>query len=79
MVKPLGGTLIERLGNAQGYTNEFVFAIADNVKQIFTGNVGLDQMTGVVGISEVVLKTNGIKEFVYMLSVISMSLGVTNL
>lgn len=79
MVKPLGGTLIERLGNAQGYTNEFVFAIADNVKQIFTGNVGLDQMTGVVGISEVVSKTNGIKEFVYMLSVISMSLGVTNL
>jgi len=34
---------------------------------------------GPVGISEVVSKTNGIVEFVYMLSLISLSLGVTNL
>ena len=34
---------------------------------------------GPVGISEVVAKTNGIREFVYMLALISMSLGVTNL
>ena len=34
---------------------------------------------GPVGISEVVVKTNGIREFVYMLALVSMSLGVTNL
>lgn len=34
---------------------------------------------GPVGISEVVSKTNGLVEFVYMLSLISLSLGVTNL
>ena len=36
-------------------------------------------MMGPVGISEVVAKTNGIQEFIYLLSVISISLGVTNL
>ena len=36
-------------------------------------------MTGPVGISEAVSKTEGIKEFVYMLALISISLGVTNL
>ena len=36
-------------------------------------------MMGPVGISEVVSKTNGIREFVYMMALISMSLGVTNL
>ena len=36
-------------------------------------------MMGPVGISEVVAKTNGWKEFVYMLALISLSLGVTNL
>ena len=60
-------------------TKEFVFSIVDNLKQLFTGNVGIDQMMGPVGISEVVSKTNGIKEFLYMMSLISISLGVTNL
>ena len=56
-----------------------VFSIVDNLKQLFTGNVGIDQMMGPVGISEVVSKTNGIKEFLYMMALISISLGVTNL
>ncbi len=36
-------------------------------------------MMGPVGISEVVAKTNGFQEFIYMLALISLSLGVTNL
>ena len=46
---------------------------------IFTGGVSVDQMMGPVGISEVVAKTSGIREFIYMLALISLSLGVTNL
>lgn len=60
-------------------TGDFVVSIADNVKQIFTGKVSTDQLMGPVGISEVVAKTNGFREFIYMLALISMSLGVTNL
>ena len=60
-------------------TKTFVFSIFDNLRQLFTGNVGIDQMMGPVGISEVVAKTNGFREFFEMMSLISLSLGVTNL
>ena len=60
-------------------TKDFVFSILDNIKKLFTGKVGTDQMMGPVGISEVVAKTNGLQEFIYMLALISLSLGVTNL
>ena len=60
-------------------TKEFMFSIIDNLKQLFTGNVGIDQMMGPVGISEAVAKTNGVYEFIYMLALISLSLGITNL
>lgn len=60
-------------------TKTFSLSIIDNIKMIFTGGVSIDQMMGPVGISEVVAKTSGIKEFIYMLALISLSLGVTNL
>ena len=60
-------------------TGDFLSSIVDNLKQLFTGNVGMDQMMGPVGISEAVAETNGAKEFVYLLALISLSLGVTNL
>ena len=60
-------------------TMDFSVSIIDNVKMIFTGKVSADQLMGPVGISEVVSKTKGIVEFVYMLALISLSLGVTNL
>ena len=60
-------------------TIDFSVSIIDNLKMMFTGNVSADQLMGPVGISEVVSKTQGIEEFVYMLALISLSLGVTNL
>ena len=46
---------------------------------LFTGGLATDQMVGIVGISEIVVNTNGILNYIYLLSVISVSLGVTNL
>lgn len=60
-------------------TMDFSVSILDNIKMLFTGKVSTDQLMGPVGISEVVSKTQGIVEFIYMLSLISLSLGVTNL
>lgn len=60
-------------------TIDFSVSLLDNLKMMFTGNVSADQLMGPVGISEVVSKTQGIVEFVYMLALISLSLGVTNL
>ena len=49
------------------------------IVQLFTGKIGVDQMAGPVGISNAVAQTNNVADFVYVLSVISLSLGVTNL
>jgi len=78
----MGGTVFLSLDNKALGACMFgvgLFTVVVFRLQLFTGKVGVDQMTGIVGISEVVSKTNGIKEFVYMLSLISISLGVTNL
>lgn len=66
-------------GKALSYTGDFAFSIIESLKLIFSGGVSVDQLMGPVGISEVVAQTTGIAEFVYILAVISLSLGVTNL
>lgn len=60
-------------------TGSFAFSIVDSLKMIFTGQVGIDDMTGPVGISEAVVQTTSIFNYVYIMAVISVSLGVTNL
>lgn len=60
-------------------TIDFSTSIIDNLKMLFTGSISADQLTGPIGISEAVSKTQGIVEFVYLLALISLSLGVTNL
>lgn len=60
-------------------TANFTGSIGESLKMLFTGKVGVEQMTGPIGISEVVVSTNGVYDFIYLLCVISMSLGVTNL
>ena len=60
-------------------TGDFLASILDNIKMLFTGKVGIDQMMGPVGISSVVSQTTGIVDFIYMLAIISISLGITNL
>lgn len=57
----------------------FIKMMFEGVIQLFTGKVSVDQMMGPVGISNVVSKTSGLADFIYILSVISLSLGVTNL
>jgi len=60
-------------------TAKFATETIEGVKNLFTGKITKDQLIGPVGISEVVAKTNGFAEFTYILAVISISLGVTNL
>ena len=60
-------------------TASYSGALVESVKLIFTGNVGVNDLTGPVGISNLISATSGIAEYVYMISVISVSLGITNL
>ena len=72
-------TIINHIKFAGEETEQLFISLFDRIKQLFTGKIGVDQMMGPVGISEVVAKTNGLREFIYMLALISLSLGVTNL
>ena len=60
-------------------TGDFAFSIVDNLKMIISGKVSTNDLMGPVGISSVVAKTNGIQDFIYIMAVISLSLGMTNL
>lgn len=67
------------LGTAFIAVKDFFFSIFISLKMLFTGGVTINQMMGPVGISSVVAKTNGVLDFFYIFSLISLSLGVTNL
>lgn len=60
-------------------TVDFSFSIIDNIKMLFTGKVNANQLMGPVGISGVVAGTKSINDFIYIIALISLSLGVTNL
>lgn len=73
------GTWKEKLYYAFWETNDFVCSVGDSIKMLFTGKININQMAGPIGISEIVVKTNGIYNFVYLLCLVSLSLGATNL
>lgn len=77
--KPAENTFLNNIYYAAFETRDFIFSIVDNLKMLFTGNVGIDQMMGPVGISEAVANTKQVEDFVYLMALISLSLGVTNL
>lgn len=63
-----------------------MYTTFDNIKTIvgsyvdlFKGKVGLDQMSGIVGIGEVVSKTSGFIPFLNLMAIISLAVGVANI
>lgn len=65
--------------NGIAFTSKFLEATIQGIVELFTGKVKTEQLVGIVGISDMVVETNGFREFLYMMAVISVSLGVTNL
>lgn len=65
--------------NGFAFTFEILRTTFQSIVELFTGKVQVEQLTGIIGISDMVIETNGFVDFIYMLSVISISLGVTNL
>lgn len=61
------------------HVGRFLSATVDSVKMIFTGKVEVKQLTGPIGIGKIVSKANEIEDFIQLLLLISLSLGVTNL
>lgn len=65
--------------NGITFTGEFLTATFQGIIDLFTGKVQTEQLVGVVGISDMVVDTQGFMEFAYMMAIISVSLGITNL
>ena len=76
---PAKDTILNRIYYGAKGTGEFIATIFDSMKMLFSGGLQTDQMVGIVGISEVVVQTNVIINYLHLLAVISVSLGVTNL
>ena len=70
---------IDAVGYGFQSCGELIVELAKGIASLFTGHLTLNDMTGPVGISSMISKTSGISEFIYLLSIISISLGVTNL
>ena len=60
-------------------TGGFISSIFESLKMLFTGNIGIKDLSGPVGISKVVSNTTTFANYIYIISAISVSLGVTNL
>ena len=56
-----------------------VSQIVGSYVDLFKGKVGIKDMSGIVGIGEVVSKTSGFLEFLNLLGIISLAVGVANL
>ena len=76
---PSKDTILNRIYYGGIHTGEFVLSIFDSIKMLFAGGVSVDQMAGPVGISQIVVQTTNVTNYLYILAIISVSLGVTNL
>ncbi len=72
-------TITYNINVAGSATLRFMGALFDSVKILVTGGASMNDLAGPVGIATIVSQTSGIADFVYLLSVISLSLGLTNL
>lgn len=76
---PLNDLFYNRIYYGIKATVAFIIAIGESIKTLFTGGISTDQMVGIVGISEIVVETTGILNYINLMALISISLGVTNL
>ena len=67
------------IGTAVTSTGTFIMSMVESIKLLFTGGVTVNNLMGPIGISEVVAQTSGLIDFLYIMALVSMSLGVTNL
>lgn len=76
---PEKDNILNRIYYGSKYTGEFINSLFESIKTLFAGGLSTDQMVGIVGISQVVVKTNGFTNYMHLLALVSVSLGITNL
>lgn len=66
------------IGYAFLKSGNMISQIAGSYVDLFKGNVKVTQLSGIVGIGEVVSKTSGFLDFINMLAIISLAIGLAN-
>lgn len=66
------------IGLALVKSQNMVSQIAGSYVDLFKGNVKVTQLSGIIGIGEVVSKTSGVLDFVNMIGIISLAIGLAN-
>ena len=79
ILKPVEKNFVNNIYYGFVDMQDFAISIIENLKTLLTGQVRADQLIGPIGISDVVSQTSGLNDFIYILALISLSLGVTNL
>lgn len=77
--KPSDNSFKDRMYYSFFGTAKFVKFLGQSIASLFTHGISTDEVTGPIGISKTVADTSSVFEFVYLLAIISISLGVTNL
>ena len=72
------GTIQERLYYSFWETLAFIGDMFHNIKQLLVGQLGIDKLAGLIGISNIIAESNSWYDFLYLLAFISVSLGITN-
>lgn len=60
-------------------TANYSYSIIESLKILISGNVSIKEFVGPVGISNIVVQTTDFANYIYLISAVSLSLGVTNL
>lgn len=75
----INSNLLEALKYSINVAESIIVEFFKSLFLLFTGNLDINNFTGPIGISQMVSKTSGFVEFAYLLSMVSISLGFTNL
>lgn len=60
-------------------TGNYAFSVIETIKILISGNVGINEFVGPVGISNIIVQTTDFANYIYLISAVSLSLGITNL
>lgn len=67
------------LNEALQITGNFMYAIIESLRILFSGKVTINELVGPIGISNIIVQTTGLANYIYLIATVSLSLGVTNL
>ncbi len=67
------------LGVAITYTIDSIKSIFSSYVELFKGHVKVNEMSGIIGIGEVVSKTDDVSSFFNLMAIISLAVGIANI